>query len=112
MFDPVSLRSTAVSRCLEKKLLFFGFELPDVLIIFIFLSALNLAFGRTHYRVVLVWVPALALAGALRGAKRGKPDDFLIHWARFHIGPRALYAFYQPTVRINTRGKLILEVKL
>jgi uncharacterized membrane protein len=96
----MSLKSTAVSRCLEKKLLFFGYELPDVLVIFLFLAVLNLTFGRTEYKFVLVWLPALTLAVALRIAKRGRPDNFLIHWIRFRIRPRVLSAFPEPTVRI------------
>ena len=104
MSDSTSLRSTAVSRCLEKKLLFLGYELSDVLVIFLFLAALNLAFGRTRYRFTLVWVPAAAMAVALRVAKRGKPDNYLIHKARFHTRPRALYAFYEPLCGRHRRG--------
>ena len=100
MSQLLGLRSTAVSRCLDKKLLFFGYELPDVLVIFLFLAVLNLAFGRTQYKLVMVWLPAIALAIALRLAKRGKPDGFLIHYIRFQTRPRALSAFPEPTVRI------------
>ena len=101
MSETVDLRSTAVSRCLEKKLLFFGYELPDVLVIFLCLAVLNLAFGRTEYKLVLVWIPALVLAIAIRLVKRGKPDGFLIHWVRFQARPSTLSAFHEPTVRIN-----------
>lgn len=95
------LKSTPVSRCLEKKLLFFGYELPDVVVIFLLLAGLNLAFGRTDHKLVLVWLPAIALAVTLRIAKRGKPDNFLIHWVRFQLRPRVLSAFPEPTVRFN-----------
>ena len=53
----MSLKSTPVSRCLEKKLLFFGYELPDVLAIFMLLAVLNLTLGRTEYKFLLVWLP-------------------------------------------------------
>lgn len=95
------LQSTAVSRCLDKKILFVGFELADVLMVFLLLAMLNLAFGRTDYKLLLVWLPTVALAVALRLAKRGKPDNFLVHWARFQLRPRVLFAFYEPTARIN-----------
>jgi hypothetical protein len=94
------LQSTTVSRCLEKKILFVGFELADVLTIFLLLALLNLAFGRTDYKLLLVWLPTVALAVALRLAKRGKPDHFLVHWVRFQLRPRVLFAFYEPTARI------------
>jgi hypothetical protein len=94
----MSLKTTEVSRCLEKKLLFLGFELPDVLVIFLLLAALNLTLGRSEHKITLVWVPTLALALSLRIAKRGKPDNFLIHWVRFHTKPRVLSAFHQPSV--------------
>ncbi len=98
--ESTNLRSTAVSRCLEKKILFMGYELPDVLAIFMILAALNLAFGRTEYKFSLVWLPTVAIAVALRLAKRGKPDNFLIHWVRFQVRSRVLCAFPEPTARI------------
>lgn len=112
MSEHVQLRSTEVSRCLEKKILFMGYELPDVLAIFMFLAALNLAFGRTEYKFALVWLPTAALAVALRLAKRGKPDGFLIHWVRFQIRPRALFAFPEPSTRINPPHISKKEVKI
>lgn len=97
----MGLKSTPVSRCLDKKLLFFGYELPDVLIIFMFLAVLNLAFGQSNYKITLVWLPAASLAIALRIAKRGKPDNYLLHLIRFKIKPRILSAFPEPSVRIT-----------
>ena len=97
MAERTGLRSTPVSQCLEKKVLFMGYELPDVLAIFMCLSALNLAFGRSNYKLALVWLPSVALALGLRLAKRGKPDGYLVHWVRFHVRPRFLFAFHLPT---------------
>ena len=97
----MSLKSTEVSRCLEKKLLLFGYELPDVLIIFMFLAVLDLLFGRTDYKIVLVWLPVVTLAITLRIAKRGKPDNFILHSIRFRVRPRVLSAFPEPSVRIS-----------
>lgn len=97
----MGLKSTEVSRCLEKKLLLFGYELPDVLIIFMLLAVLDLLFGRTDNKFVLVWLPVVVLAIALRIAKRGKPDNFLLHSIRFYVRPRVLSAFPEPSVRIH-----------
>lgn len=97
----MGLKSTPVSRCLDKKLLFFGYELPDVLIIFMLLAVLNLVFGQTEYKFSLVWLPVAALAIFLRIAKRGKPDNYLVHWIQFRVKPRVLNAFPEPSVRIS-----------
>jgi hypothetical protein len=97
----MGLKSTTVSRCLDKKLLFFGFELPDVLVIFLLLALLNLTLGQTEYKLALVWLPTLSLATLLRIAKRGKPDNFLVHWIRFKLRPRVLSAFPEPSVWIS-----------
>jgi hypothetical protein len=97
MSEKLGLHSTSVSRCLEKKILFLGFELPDVLAIFLCLSVLNLLFGQSDWKLALVWLPSTALALGLRLAKRGKPDGFLIHWVRFQLRPGVLFAFDEPT---------------
>lgn len=94
----MDLKSTPVSRCLDKKMILFGFEVPDLLAIFLTLSVLNFVFGQTSLKVFLVWLPTLVLAATLRFAKRGKPEGFLIHWLRYQIKPGVLSAFSDPTL--------------
>jgi hypothetical protein len=93
----MELRSVSVSKCLDKKLLIFGYEVPDLLAIFFLLSILNFLFGQTTLKLFLVWLPVVALAVTLRVGKRGKPDNYLIHWFRFRIRPKYLSAFPEPT---------------
>ena len=93
----MDLQTTSVSQCLEKKLLIAGFEVPDLLAIFTVLSALNFIFGATHQKLLLVWLPSLALAATLRLGKRGKPDNYLVHWMRFRLSQRYLSAFPEPS---------------
>ena len=93
----MALHTTPVSKCLDKKLIVLGYEIPDVIAIFLTLSVLNFIFGQTSLKIVLVWLPTLALAIVLRIGKRGKPDNFLIHWLRFQIRPGYLSAFPSPT---------------
>jgi len=93
----MEIKMTPVSRCLEKRILVFGFEIPDLLIIFITLSILNFLFGTTSMKIPLVWVPTIAIGTTLRLTKRGKPDNFFIHWIRFQIRPGVLSAFQAPT---------------
>jgi len=92
----MALRSEPTSQSLEKKLLIMGFEVPDVLAIFLLLSILNFAFGQSNYKLALVWGPVVVAAATLRLGKRGKPDNYLVHLGKFHIQPKYLSAFQTP----------------
>lgn len=89
----MQIKTTTVSKCLDKKMIIMGFEIPDLLAIFFTLSVLNFVFGSTSMKLVLVWLPTIALAAVLRVSKRGKPDNYLVHWLRFQIRPGVLSAF-------------------
>lgn len=91
------LKSEPTSQSLEKKLLILGFEVPDVLAIFLLLSILNFSFGQTNYKLFLVWLPVLTIALILRIGKRGKPDNYLVHLAKFYLSPKYLSAFADPS---------------
>lgn len=93
----MEVKTTQVSKCLDKKMIVMGFEIPDLLVIFLTLSVLNYLFGTTSMKWALVWLPSIALALTLRISKRGKPDNFLIHWLRFQIKPGHLSAFQDPS---------------
>lgn len=92
----MGLRSEPTSQSLEKKLLIMGFEVPDVLAIFLLLSILNFVFGSTNYKFAFVWAPAIIAAIALRIGKRGKPDNYLVHLGKFLVRPKHLSAFSDP----------------
>lgn len=94
----MALRSESTSQSLEKKLLIMGFEVPDVLAIFLLLSILNFSFGQTNYKLGLVWGPVAAFAIILRIGKRGKPDNYLVHLGKFHMQPKYLSAFKDPEI--------------
>lgn len=91
------MRTTNVSKCLDKKLIMFGFEVFDILTIFLTLSVLNFIFGQSSMKWLFVWLPTLAIALILKFSKRGKPDKYLIHWLRFQVKPGVLSAFHEPT---------------
>ncbi len=42
----MAIKTTHVSKCLDKKLLVMGYEVPDLLAIFLLLSVLNLTIGQ------------------------------------------------------------------
>jgi hypothetical protein len=86
------LKSTPLSRCLENKLMMFGFEAIDILAILLTLSTLNLLFGQLS-RVFLVIAPSLTFALILRIGKRGKPEGYLLHWLKFQFRPGVYSAF-------------------
>lgn len=92
------MKVTEVSKCLEKKLQIFGFEIPDLIATFVLLSVLNLVFGNHPYKLLFVWVPPMILAFVLRATKRGRPDNFLIHWIRYQVRPGVYCAFSSPNV--------------
>ena len=93
----MALKTTQISRCLDKKLQIAGYEIPDLLAIFFLLSILNFMFGRTDMKLVLVWLPTISLAALLRIGKRDKPDNYLIHLVRFQLRRKNLFAFNEPT---------------
>lgn len=91
------LLSSTVPRALENKTKLFGFELPDLLLIFLNLSVTNLVFGASSIRYLLVWGTSLGLALFLFFAKRGRPDSYLQHLVQFYL---------QPTYRASGRADL------
>ncbi len=95
--DIMELKSTSVSKCLDKKMMIMGFEIPDLLVIFLTISILNFLFGSTGMKFILVWFPSIALVLTIRLTKRGKPDNYLLHWLRFQMKPGIISAFAEPT---------------
>lgn len=89
--EDVGLLTTSVPRALEMKSKLFGYELPDLLLIFFNLAITNLIFGGTNFRYPLVWGTTLAGALLLYFAKKGRPDGFIQHLGEFFVRP-AYYA--------------------
>jgi len=85
--DEQGLATSKVPRALEMKSKLFGFELPDLLFIFMNLAVTNLVFGTTRFRYPLVWGTTLGLALFLFLAKRGRPDNYLQHLGEFIAQP-------------------------
>jgi hypothetical protein len=96
----MELRSVNVSKCLDKRLILFGFEVYDLLAIFLTLSVLNLLFGQmsTGMKLLFVWLPTVIIALVLHYGKKGKPEMYLVHWVRYQIKPGTLSAFHEPSM--------------
>ena len=83
------LLTSSVPRALEMKTKLFGFELPDLLFIFMNLAITNLIFGATKFRYPMVWGTTLGIALFLYLFKKGRPDNYLQHFCEMHS--RALH---------------------
>ena len=90
----MSIKTTPVSKCLDKKLLIMGYEIPDLIAIFILLSVLNLTLGSLGSKLLLVWLPTISFALILRYGKKDKPENYLVHLIRYKFAPKNLSAFY------------------
>ena len=93
------MRVTPISRCLDRRLVLFGFDVGDLLCVFFTLSCLYLVFGQTQMKILCVWLPTVSLACILRYGKKGKPEKYIIHWVRFQIMPGVFEAFEGCTAR-------------
>jgi hypothetical protein len=101
------LLTTKVPRTLEMKSKLFGYELPDLLLIFFNLALTNLIFGGTSLRYPLVWGTTLGWALLLYFAKRGKPDGYIQHLGQFLIRPS-----YYSAGEGDRSGKIFKRSKL
>lgn len=90
----MGLRVTKVNQCLEKRLKILGFEVMDALALFFVISILNFVTGPLNMRLVTVWIPALVMGLTLWIGKRGKAENFLTHFLKFHLQPKNLSAFF------------------
>ena len=86
------LLNSRVPRSLERKVRIFGFELADLLLIFLYLAISNLFFGQTKLKPLLVWGGTSVIATLLYFVKRDKPDGFLQHYGEFLNSPSVLSA--------------------
>jgi hypothetical protein len=59
----MSLFVSKVPRALDIKTKLFGYELGDLLMIFLYLALSNLIFGSTRLKAPLVWGGTVVLAG-------------------------------------------------
>jgi hypothetical protein len=89
----MALATSSVYKCLEKKTLILGFEVLDLFALCILMCALNLVFANADFKILYTWIPTGLAALGLRAAKLGKPENFLLHWVRYHLSPGVFKAF-------------------
>jgi hypothetical protein len=105
------LLSSSVPRALDTKNKLFGFELSDLLLVFLYLSLSNLIFGSTKLKPVIVWLGTLVLGVALHFMKRNRPDHHIQHWGEFQRSPAILSSGspdveYQPYLENDTPSQI------
>lgn len=83
---------SSVPRALESRTRIFGFELADLLIIFLYLSISNLLLGQTRLKFPVVWLGTISIAAVLFFIKRNRPDGFLQHYGEYHRKPKVYSA--------------------
>lgn len=93
----MSLFVSKVPRSLETKAKLFGFELGDLLLVFLYLSLSNLIFGGTRFKFPIVWLGTLVIAGVLYFVKKDKPDGYLQHWGENLFSPE-IYSASAPDI--------------
>ena len=89
----MGLNSSKVSKSLDKKLKIAGYEVPDILAMFLMLSILSFIFSEAQYKFLITWGPVAVFAIILRIGKRGKPDNYLVHLVRFLARPKYFCSF-------------------
>jgi hypothetical protein len=99
----MSLRSTPVSKFLGRPLRIFGFEVPDLLAICLFVAVANFVVTSGMGKIWFVWLPALILGLLVRFGKANKPENFLVHWVRYQLAPGAYCA---AKLEVSERGTL------
>ena len=87
------LKTSEVYKCLDKKTLIFGFEMFDLFLVFSVLAMLNFVLSGIQWKFAFTWVPAISLAIFLRLSKAGKPENYLMHFLRYHFAPGILQCF-------------------
>ncbi len=100
----MGLITSSVPRSLDNKNRLFGFELPDLLFIFMNLALTNLFFGSSSLRYPLVWGSTVFFALFLYFMKKDKPDNYIQHLGEYIVQPTVRFAGksdlkYRPFVR-------------
>lgn len=90
------IRRSAVHRNLDAKLKIVGFEVHDLLFVLVTASVMNLVFGRTRIALYLVFLLPALMALVLFFVKRNKPEQFLVHFMRYHMNPGFFSAGARP----------------
>ncbi len=83
----MNLLISKIPRSLESKTKLLGFELADLLLIFLYLSISNFLFGQTSLKLPLVYIGTIAISLTLYLTKKGKPENYLQDKLSYILNP-------------------------
>ncbi|MBF0300534.1 MAG: hypothetical protein HQK51_17595 [Oligoflexia bacterium] len=81
------LRNSIVHKNLEMKIKLLGIELADILLVLFLSSVMNLIFGRTSISWIMVFIFPMIVGVLLHFGKKNKPENFIIHFIKYHLIP-------------------------
>ena len=108
------LNISKVPRALENKTTIFGFEISELILVFLYLSITNFFFGRTGLKIPFVWGGTIALGVGILLTRRKRPDQFLQHLYIFYRNPEILSAgerdrefvpYLNPNLNLKTKNE-------
>ncbi len=73
----MNILTSSTPRQLQNKTKLLGFELADLLLIFLYLSISNFLFSQTSLKPPLVYIGTIAISLTLYLTKKGKPEHYL-----------------------------------
>lgn len=98
----MGLDCSQVHRNLDGQLKIMGLEAPDLILVLMIAAIMNLFFGETRLMLLMVFgLPSLLLA-VLYFGKKDKPENYLIHLAKYLTTP----GFYSAGVLATNETKM------
>jgi len=67
---------------------------------------MNLIFGQSAMGTIMVFVVPLCIAAILYFIKRNKPDNYLIHFIKYHIEPGYLSSGNEGEFETLRKGRI------
>ena len=84
----MDIETSSVYRNLEAKFKIAGMEACDLIFVLLLACLMDLIFGATHLRTLAVFILPFCATLVLYFSKRGKPNQHLQHFIRYHCSPR------------------------
>jgi len=83
----LGLEQSKVHRNLDGTIKVMGLEAPDLILVLLVAAVMNLFFGQTRLVLITVFGIPLLLLFTLYFGKKGKPENYLVHLARYLVMP-------------------------
>ena len=84
----MDIETSSVYRNLEAKFKIAGMEACDLIFVLLWACLMDTILGHTELRTFAVFIFPFCVGLVLYLGKRGKPDQYLQHFIRYHCSPR------------------------